>query len=271
MGDGAHRQRGQEHVIITGLKAGTRYEVQVRAREPRRAQRLVALRHGVAESRTWRTGTPHSPPAPTRSAWPRTRCRTPTSALRSRPSIRDGDTLTYSLEGVDADSFDILVDRRRQARYRRKRRAEPRGEGELLGGGPRVRDGRGGTDAVNVTIRVTDENGEAPDTPFAPTVTALSSTSLQVIWEAPANDGPPITDYDYRYQRAVSDSNWTEVIEHEDHRATTVTIEGLAASTSYDVEVRATNAEGTSDWSNPGNRGDERPRRQQPARVHRGN
>ena len=31
-----------------------------------------------------------------------------------------------------------------------------------------------------------------------------------------------------------------------------MTIEGLAASTSYDVEVRATNAEGTSDWSNPG-------------------
>ena len=31
-----------------------------------------------------------------------------------------------------------------------------------------------------------------------------------------------------------------------------MTIEGLAASTSYDVEVRATNAEGTSEWSNPG-------------------
>ena len=34
--------------------------------------------------------------------------------------------------------------------------------------------------------------------------------------------------------------------------ATTETIQGLSASTSYDVEVRATNAEGTSDWSNPG-------------------
>ena len=31
-----------------------------------------------------------------------------------------------------------------------------------------------------------------------------------------------------------------------------MTIEGLAASTSYDVEVRATNAEGDSGWSNPG-------------------
>ena len=42
----------------------------------------------------------------------------------------------------------------------------------------RVTDGRGGTDAVNVTIRVTDVDGEAPATPFAPTVTAVSSTSL---------------------------------------------------------------------------------------------
>ena len=64
----------------------------------------------------------------------------------------------------------------------------------------RVRDGRGGTDAVNVTINVTDVDNEAPDTPFAPTVTALSSTSLQVNWDAPENVGPPITDYDYRYQ-----------------------------------------------------------------------
>ena len=35
--------------------------------------------------------------------------------------------------------------------------------------------------------------------------------------------------------------------------ATSVTIDGLTASTYYDVEVRATNAEGTSDWSNSGN------------------
>ena len=33
---------------------------------------------------------------------------------------------------------------------------------------------------------------------------------------------------------------------------TTVQIDGLAASTSYDVEVRAKNAEGASEWSNPG-------------------
>ena len=115
----------------------------------------------------------------------------------------------------------------------------------------RARDGRGGTDAVNVTIRVTDVNTEAPDTPFAPTVAALSSTSLQVSWDAPENTGPPITDYDYRYQ-TLTDSGWTEVT-NTTITGTTVTVDGLTPSTSYDVEVRAKNAEGTSGWSNPGN------------------
>ncbi len=113
----------------------------------------------------------------------------------------------------------------------------------------RVTDGRGGTDAANVTIRVTDVDGEAPDTLFAPTVTAVSSTRLQVSWEAPANTGPPITDYDYRYREPSG--SWTEVT-NTTITGTTVTIEGLAASTSYDVEVRARNTEGASDWSNPG-------------------
>ena len=113
----------------------------------------------------------------------------------------------------------------------------------------RARDGRGGTDAVNVTIRVTDVNTEAPDTPFAPTVATLSSTSLQLNWEAPDNTGPPITDYDYRYR--VPSGTWTEKTTTT-ITGTTATITGLTPSTSYDLEVRAKNAEGTSEWSNPG-------------------
>ena len=72
---------------------------------------------------------------------------------------------------------------------------------------------------------------------------------MQVTWDAPANTGPPITDYDYRYREPGG--TWTEVT-NTSITSTAVTIEGLAASTSYDVEVRATNAEGTSDWSDPG-------------------
>ena len=160
---------------------------------------------------------------------------------------RDGDTLTYILEGTDADSFDVVsTSEGGQIRTSAPLNHEEKSSYSVT---LRVTDGRGGTDAVNVTIRVTDVNTEAPDTPFAPRVTAISSTRLQVTWEAPANTGPPITDYDYRYREPGG--TWTEVT-NTTISGTAVTIEGLAASTSYDVEVRAKNAEGTSDWSDPG-------------------
>ena len=162
----------------------------------------------------------------------------------------DGDTLTYILEGTDRDSFDIIVTN--GAGQIQTKEALNHEEKSSYSVAVRARDGRGGTDAVNVTIRVTDVGNEAPDTPFAPTVTALSSTSLQVNWDAPDNTGPPITDYDYRY-RDVSAQTWTEVTNTTITR-TTETVDGLTPSTSYDVEVRAKNAEGTSEWSNPGNR-----------------
>ena len=54
-------------VIITGLTAGTRYEVQVRARAPKATATGRARARG-RRTPTWRTGTPPSPAAPTRSA-----------------------------------------------------------------------------------------------------------------------------------------------------------------------------------------------------------
>ena len=160
---------------------------------------------------------------------------------------RDGDTLTYALEGADAGSFDILsTSDGGQIRTSAELNFEEKASYSVT---VRVADGRGGTDAVNVTIRVTDVDGEAPATPLGPTVSPVSSTSLQVSWEEPDNAGPPITDYDYRY-REVSGS-WTEVT-NTTITGTTVTIERLSASTSYDVAVRAKNAEGASDWSSEG-------------------
>ena len=79
-----------------------------------------------------------------------------------------------------------------------------------------MRDGRGGTDAVNVTIRVTDVNGEAPDTPFAPAVTAAIEHEPAGELGSAGQPGPPITDYDYRYQDS-SDSVLDRGHEHDDH------------------------------------------------------
>ena len=234
--------------VITGLTAGTRYQVQVRAESP----------EGHSDWSRSGTGSPNPDMANRNPAFSGG-ARTFSVAENTPPSSDvgslvaaldpDGDVLTYALEGVDADSFDIIATNSAgQIQTKDSLNFEEKSSYSVA---VRVRDGRGGTDAVNVSIRVTDVDGEAPDTPFAPTVTALSSTSLQVNWDAPENVGPPITDYDYRYQ-AVTDSSWTEVT-NTTITVTTVTVDGLTPSTSYDVEVRAKNAEGTSDWSNPGN------------------
>ena len=235
-------------VIITGLTSGTRYDVQVRAESP----------EGHSDWSSSGRGSPNPDIAnrnPAFSGGSRSfsiaENTPPGSDVGSLVAALDpdGDTLSYILEGIDADSFDIIATSGGgQIQTKAALNHEEKASYSVA---VRARDGRGGTDAVNVTIRVTDVGTEAPDTPFAPTVTALSSTSLQLSWDAPANTGPPITDYDYRYQ-ALTDSGWTEVT-NTTIRDTTVTIEGLTPSTSYDVEVRAKNAEGASEWSNPGN------------------
>ena len=101
-----------------------------------------------------------------------------------------------------------------------------------------------------ITVTVTDVDGEAPGVPSAPTVSSASVSSLTVAWAAPANAGPPITDYDYRYQ-VKSAPGWTAVT-NTTSTAVSATITGLAEDTEYEVQVLATNAEGTSGWSDSG-------------------
>ena len=109
---------------------------------------------------------------------------------------------------------------------------------------------RASTADQTITVTVTDVDGEAPGVPAAPTVSSASVSSLTAAWAAPANAGPPITDYDYRY-RVKSTPGWTEVT-NTTITALSATITGLAEDTEYEVQVRATNDEGTSGWSDPG-------------------
>ena len=99
-----------------------------------------------------------------------------------------------------------------------------------------------------ITVTVTDVAGEAPGVPAAPAVTSASVTSVTAAWTEPANAGPPITDYDYRYRVTSPQGSWTEVT-NTAITALSATITGLAEGTEYDVQVRATNDEGTSGWS----------------------
>ena len=64
---------------------------------------------------------------------------------------------------------------------------------------------------------------------------------------SPENSGPSISDYDYRYKEST-EPNWTEVT-NTTIRDTSVIIPSLIADIAYDVQVRAKNDEGASDWS----------------------
>ena len=102
-----------------------------------------------------------------------------------------------------------------------------------------------------ITVTVTDVAGEAPGVPAVPTVSAASESSVMASWTAPATAGPAITDYDYRYRVTSPQGSWTEVTGTA-ITALSATITGLAEDTEYDVQVRATNDEGTSGWSASG-------------------
>ena len=107
------------------------------------------------------------------------------------------------------------------------------------------------TAEVTITVTVTDMAGEAPGVPAAPSVSSASVTSLTVTWTAPTNAGPAIGDYDYRYRVTSPQGSWTEVT-NTTIAALGATITGLEEDTEYDVQVRATNDEGTSGWSASG-------------------
>ena len=87
-------------------------------------------------------------------------------------------------------------------------------------------------------------SADVPDAPEAPTLTT-GSTWLEVSWTAPADNGAAITDYDVQYRE--TGTNW----QFASHVGTTTTkrIENLSPGVDYEVRVRATNAEGSSDWS----------------------
>ena len=114
-----------------------------------------------------------------------------------------------------------------------------------------------------VTINVDNvPNTEAPLAPVPPTVvsgpdntdtaeTDESTTSLKVVWHPPDNMGrPAITSYAVGYKKSTAtDFETTTGVDIASLPATTATITGLEADTSYDVRVQATNGDGAGLWS----------------------
>ena len=94
-----------------------------------------------------------------------------------------------------------------------------------------------------VTVTVTDTAFEAPE---ITDVTVPSSTEISVSWQPRDNAGPPIQDYDLHY-KAAGDRDFTD----GDHLglSTAATLSDLSPSTEYEIQVRAVNGNGPSQWS----------------------
>ena len=161
----------------------------------------------------------------------------------------EGDTLTNTLEGADAAKFDIdsasgQIETKAGEQYDREAKAS-------YSVTVKASDPSGGSDTVAVTIAV-DNVVEKPVTPEAPTVTVTSgsTTSLDVSWTAPGNEGrPALSGYKLRY-RTAGVGAWTD----HSHTGvgTSATIASLPETTAYEVQVRAVNADGDGDWSASG-------------------
>ena len=227
---------------IRGLTQNTRYEVQVRAINDEGTGDWSPSVHGTTTANQVPT---FSESSPTRSV-----AENPTGGTNLGDPVRatdgDGGTVTYSLEGPDAASFDIASSSG-QLRTRTGVTYDYEAQDEYS---VRVRaeDGQGGSATNEVRIDVEDAN-EAPARPAAPRVTSSTLNSLSVRWTAPDNTGPAITDYDVQY-RAGGSGPFTEWA--HTGTATATTISGLVTGTVYEVQVRAINDEGTGDWSPSG-------------------
>ena len=228
---------------ITGLLNGRSYQVQVRATNA----------EGTSDWSPSGTGSTGSDPVfsattQARSVAENSAAGTNVGAALPAATDADGDTLTYSMTGTDAASFDFNASTRRittktNVTYDHEAKSSYTVTVSAT-------DGRG-TASVTVTITVTDVS-EPPSAPAAPTVTATSGTtdSLDVSWTAPTNTGKPaISDYDVQYREGNTGA-FTAVT--HTGTGTSATITGLTPGTAYQVQVRATNAEGTSGWSPSG-------------------
>ncbi len=166
----------------------------------------------------------------------------------------DDDTLTFSLSGDDASYFDLDVSTG-QIKVGLETELDYESDATSYSVIVSVHDGKnaGGNtdptidDSITVAIDVTDVE-EPPSQPGVPQVSSVGPTALTASWTAPENQGPEISDYDVRYREAgagFQDAGYNGI-------GTSVTLDGLTPGTSYELQVRAINAEGASPWSESG-------------------
>ena len=159
----------------------------------------------------------------------------------------DGHTLTYSLDGTDKGKFTIVsTSGQIRTRVGESYDRESKASYSVI---VKADDANGGTDTIAVTVNV-DNATEKPLKPARPVVSSGSTTSVNVMWNAPSNAGRPvITSYDLQYKKS-SETNWSDGPQNVTTRS--ASIGTLDEDTEYQVQVRARNSDGESTWSDPG-------------------
>ena len=242
---------------LTGLTASTTYEVQVQATDAEGTSSWSDSGEGTTAG-PQSNSDPTFPGPATRSIAENSPAGTSVgSAVTAKDS--DGDTLTYSLSGTDAGKFAIDAS-----------------TGQITVGAGTVLDYESGKTTYSVTVGVSDRKNaqggadtavddtiavtinvtdvyEPPDTPDAPTLVQNAGMPLSQLdgsWTAPDMTGkPPLTKYSLRY-REKGVSAWTPLVFMGTGTATALT--SLKSGTTYQMQVKAWNDEGSSGWSASG-------------------
>ena len=219
---------------INGLMASTTYEVQIQA----------VNSGGTSGWSSSGTGTTAAPPAVVAPATP------------SAPSVSevDHDSLSASWSAVTgATSYNL--------------RWRVSGSGDSWSGGTssgtsRSINGLMASTTYEVQVQAVNSVGTsgwsssgtgttsatpvagAPDTPSTPSVSQIDHDSLSVSWSSVTG----ATSYGVRYRVNGSGDTYSTT----STSGTSITINGLSASTTYEVQIQARNSVGNSDWSSSG-------------------
>ena len=226
---------------ITNLELNKRYEVQVRAHNDEGEGGWSGSGFGATSS--------NLPPVFDEGGSATREVAENTTGVQDlgaplRATDPENTVVSYRLASGDTESFDVVTNNGQlQTRTGVVYDFETKDRYTVT---VEAQDEHGGRATISVTIDVTDDDGEDPETPGKLTVTAQTLNSLSIRWTAPANTGPAINDYDVQYRQGNSGpfTDWPHT-----GPGTTTTITSLNPNTAYQVQVLARSPEGESLWS----------------------
>ncbi len=236
---------------LTGLTEGTEYDVQVRANNDEGDSGWSTSGKTNTQDKNVHAEFPDQ--TATRSIAENSAAGTNVGAAVTANDT-ENHTLYYSLNGTDKDEFDIGLN---TGQITVKTDKVPNYEAKtsysltVEVSDRKDTDDNADTkidDTITVTINVTD----VAEPPAAPTVTVAANsttpaTKIDVSWTAPDMTGKPaISGYNVQYKLSGANS-WTGT--SFSGTGTSTTLSSLTEGKSYEVQVRAVNAEGNGAWA----------------------